>query len=150
MYDYSAIPVKPQGDIDIHPTVARWRDLWNTDPMAMVEECYAEDTVTGAPGKIIFRGRSQLRVIEQIFVEAAPKKHMTVIRTIAEGNIIVAECIITDADRPQWSEPFCAILTLDSDGLIINDTSYADFSSWPSTKDGHERILAAGAQILGS
>jgi hypothetical protein len=145
--DLTTVPVTPGHDDKFDELAIRWRDLWNTDPMRMVDEVYADDTSTGAPMTVRFRTREQLRVIETIFVEAAPRKRMELVRTVREANVVVVECTIYDDDRPNWSVALCALLTLDLNGQIINDTSFSEFAAWPSVEGGMERMLAAGAEF---
>ncbi|MGY4102972.1 nuclear transport factor 2 family protein [Nocardia sp. R16R-3T] len=137
------------GTTTFHPLAERWRDLWNTDPMRMVDEVYAEDLTAGAPQTVRFRTRAQLRVVETIFVEAAPHKEMIIERTTADDEVVVVEATIVDGDRPGWSVPLCALLTLDEHGQVINDTSYSDFAAWPSAPGGDVKMLEAGVEFAG-
>ena len=45
--------------------------------------------------------------------------------------MVVVEAVLVDADKgADWKIPFCAVLTF-TDGKIVSDQTYADFSKWP-------------------
>lgn len=108
-------------------TVQRWAQLFNDDVEAMVRELYSpECVVNGAP-----LGHEKLLRFERKVLDAAPKRAIRVERTHTTDDVAVVEGTLLDPDQgDDWALPFCAVLTI-SDGRIVADNTYADYSRWP-------------------
>jgi ketosteroid isomerase-like protein len=113
-------------------TIERWGQYYNTDVARMVRECYAPDCVVEVKGGISFQGHDTFIAIELGVERVAPNRRGRLQRVIATGDTVVAQGLLTDADRgADWESPYCAILTL-RDGLIVRDESYLDLRVWPN------------------
>jgi ketosteroid isomerase-like protein len=100
--------------------VERWVELHNTDPLRMVEECYARDAVIEVPGVERF-GVERLRALE----ESGPPRRTRVLRTIASGEAVVVEgstATLSDGE-PGPEVRWCVVLTI-RDGVIVSDHAY--------------------------
>jgi ketosteroid isomerase-like protein len=107
--------------------VERWADLFNTDVEAMVHDLYAPDALLG--GTVL--GPEKLLKFERRVLAAAPRRRIRVDRTHAVGDVVAVEGVLLDADKgADWTLPLCAVLTF-SDGRIIRDDTYTDYSRWP-------------------
>ena len=111
--------------------VERWAQYYNDDAARMVEECYAADCKVYPMGLGVIEGRGHLHKVEAAVLAKAPHRRLEVLRTHIAGDTVCVECELRDADRgDDWSVPFVAVLTV-SDGMVITDRTYADWSRWP-------------------
>ena len=108
--------------------VERWADLFNRDVETLARELYAADAIVG--GAVL--GHDRLIRFEQRVLKAAPRRSMTIERTHPSGDdVIVVEGVLHDPDQgDDWKLPFCVVLTI-SDGRIVRDNTYTDYSRWP-------------------
>ncbi len=100
--------------------VERWVELHNTDPLRMVEECYARDAVIEVPGVESF-GVERLRALEL----SGPPRRTSVLRTVASGDVVVVEGTTTTlSDGEQGPQVrWCVVLTI-RNGVIVSDHAY--------------------------
>ncbi|MEZ5407288.1 MAG: nuclear transport factor 2 family protein [Acidimicrobiales bacterium] len=107
--------------------VEQWAATYNDDIEALVA-LYAPDAKL--MGAVL--GPEKLMRLEQRVLAAAPKRRMEVRRTHPSGDdVIVVEGVLTDPDQgPDWTLPFCVVLTI-ADGKVVRDDTYTDFSRWP-------------------
>ena len=110
----------------------QWEKLYNEDADRMVLDCYAPDcTVTAMGSGEPLHGHAILRKVEEVVLEAAPRRRLRVDQRHAAGGVVVVEAVLLDPDQGEdWQLPMVAVLTC-KDGKIINDRSYADWSRWP-------------------
>jgi predicted SnoaL-like aldol condensation-catalyzing enzyme len=120
--------------------VDRWARLYNEEGSRFVSECYIEDVTVDCPGAMVMRGREAFIAIEDAVCDAAPRRWFRIDRKIADGNIVVVQATLFDPDQGDFSTRFCAVLTFDDDGLIVNDTTYLDVASWPMPDDIADRM----------
>jgi predicted SnoaL-like aldol condensation-catalyzing enzyme len=115
----------------MNPTEARnlervrhWEWTWNNDVMRMVDECYAEHCeVTDMFRGRTFRGREELRLIEQQMIAMDPTRRMRITRMVPNGDTVAIEM---DAEWGTGTAvaKSCVFLTFDGDGMIVVDHSY--------------------------
>jgi ketosteroid isomerase-like protein len=115
--------------------VERYEELYNTDPERFVRECYTADcavhAMNGGTERVVIRGHDDFVALEKRVHGAAPKRRMQVQRTVASGNVVVAEAVLTNPDAgADWQSPFCAVLEF-RDGKIAVDRTYIDPGNWP-------------------
>jgi hypothetical protein len=68
---------------------------------------------------------------ERRVLDAAPNRAMRIERTHALDDGVVVEAVLVDPDKgADWKIPFCAVLKV-SDGRIVRDDTYGDFTKWP-------------------
>jgi hypothetical protein len=109
----------------------RYEDLYNTDIMKFIHECYTADCVVNDG---LIRGYEQFIKVEESVLHAAPKRKMRVDHKYTDGNVVVVQAVLLDPDRgPKWQLPFCAVLTC-RDGKIASDYTYAEFKKWPGSE----------------
>ncbi|HEY9417375.1 MAG TPA: nuclear transport factor 2 family protein [Pseudonocardia sp.] len=121
--------------------VQRWADLYNDGGSKFVSECYIEDVTVDCPGALLIRGREAFTAIEDAVCAAAPKRWFRIDRTIADGDVVMVQATLFDPDQgDDFSTRFCAVLTFDDDGLVVNDTTYLDAARWPMPADVAERV----------
>jgi ketosteroid isomerase-like protein len=108
--------------------VERWVETFNHDIETLARELYAPDALLGG----VVMGPDKLIRFEQRVLKAAPKRYMTVEHTHPSGDdVIVIEGVLHDPDQgADWKLPFCVVLTI-TDGRIVRDDTYTDFSRWP-------------------
>jgi limonene-1,2-epoxide hydrolase len=113
--------------------VRRYEQTYNDDIEAFVRDCYSEDCTVSLGGGHELRGHEHFLAVERRVLQAAPRRHMRILRTHATdgADVVVAEAELLDPDQgDDWRLPFCAVLTC-RDGRIIADWTYADYSRWP-------------------
>ena len=104
--------------------VKHWEWTWNNDVMRMVDECYAPDCeVTDMLRGRTFRGREELRLIEQQMVAVDLTRRMTITRMVASGDTVAIEADASWNDGKAIAKS-CVFLTFDAAGLIVMDHSY--------------------------
>ena len=96
----------------------------NPDEFALI---YAEDLVVNDG---VYTGREALIASEKAFLEFAPRRTMRADHMHVSGdNMVIVRGVILDPDRgDDWELPFSAFLTVNEDGLIAEDYTYADFT----------------------
>jgi limonene-1,2-epoxide hydrolase len=113
--------------------VRRYEQTYNDDIEAFVRDCYSEDCIVSLGGGDELRGHEHFLAVERRVLQAAPRRHMRILRThAADGaDVVVAEAELLDPDQgDDWRLPFRAVLTC-RDGRIVVDRTYADYSRWP-------------------
>ncbi len=109
----------------------QWEKLYNEDADRMVLDCYAPDCSVTPMGSETLHGHAVLRKVEQVVLEAAPRRRMRVDHRHAAGDAVIVEAVLLDPDQGDaWQLPFVAVLTC-KDGKIATDRTYADWSRWP-------------------
>lgn len=107
--------------------VDKWEELYNNEGVKFVYECYAEDAVVDCPGELLVKDREMLAAIEGAVCDVTPNRRVRIDRKIAEGDVVVLQCTGTSYQpylEDNFEIRFCAVLTFNDDGLIVNDTSY--------------------------
>jgi ketosteroid isomerase-like protein len=102
-----------------------WEWTYNNEVSRMVDECYAEncevrDMIRGP----IFKGREELRTLEEQVLDLDPTRRMKLIKMVAQGDTVVAEVEGTFRDGSVVIEA-CIVLTYDADGFIVSDHTYS-------------------------
>lgn len=121
--------------------VDRWAELYNHEGARFVAECYVQDVVLDCPGALEIHGMETFTAIEEAVCDAAPRRWFRIDRTVAQGDVVVVQATLFDPDRgPDFSTRFCAVLTFDDQGLVVNDTTYLDAARWPMPADVAERL----------
>jgi len=120
--------------------VERWARLYNDGGSGFVAECYTEDAVVDCPGAVLIRGREAFTAIEDAVCAAAPRRWFRIDRKLADGDAVAVQATLFDPDRDDFETRFCAVLTFNADGLIVNDTTYLDVARWPMPADVAERV----------
>jgi ketosteroid isomerase-like protein len=121
--------------------VDRWAELYNTKGAAFVEACYVEDVVVDCPGALRIEGQEAFRAVEEAVCDAAPKRWFRIDRTVAGDNVVVVQATLFDPDQgADFETRFCAVLTFNDDGLVVNDTTYLDPYRWPMPSDVAQRL----------
>lgn len=119
----------------------RWAELYNNEGSRFVSECYVEDVTVDCPGALLIRGREAFTAIEDAVCVAAPRRWFRIDRKIADGDVVVVQATLFDPDQGNDFETrFCAVLTFNDDGLVVNDTTYLDAARWPMPVDIAERV----------
>ncbi|MEM7342263.1 MAG: nuclear transport factor 2 family protein [Actinomycetota bacterium] len=107
--------------------VDTWARLFNDDPEQLIRTLYAEGCTFGGHALT----HAQLIALERRVLDAAPNRRAVIDRRHAIGDGVVVEGRLLDPDQgDDWQLPFCVVLTI-SDGLIVADNTYTDFSRWP-------------------
>lgn len=121
--------------------VDRWAELYNAGGSGFVAECYVQDVVLDCPGVLLIQGREAFTAIEDAVCVAAPKRWFRIDRKIAQGDLVVVQATLFDPDKgDDFETRFCAILTFDDEGLVVNDTTYLDPTRWPMPEDVVQRL----------
>jgi ketosteroid isomerase-like protein len=121
--------------------VERWAELYNNEGSKFVAECYVEDVTVDCPGALLIRGREAFTAIEDAVCAAAPRRWFRIDRKIADGDVVVVQATLFDPDQgDDFSTRFCAVLTFNDEGLVVNDTTYLDPVRWPMPEDVAERV----------
>jgi ketosteroid isomerase-like protein len=121
--------------------VERWAKRYNDGGSDFVAECYAEDAVVDCPGAVLIRGREAFTAIEDAVCVAAPRRWFRIDRTLADGDVVMVQATLFDPDQgDDFETRFCAVLTFDDEGLVVNDTTYLDVARWPMPADVAERV----------
>jgi len=103
--------------------LARWEKTYNDDVDAMVDELYAENCeVTAMLTGMTLRGRAELRALEHKISAAMPSRKLKVVRAIASGDVVAAEC--TGHFGPTTVNAV-VVLTFDANGQIVSDHTYS-------------------------
>lgn len=113
--------------------VARWAQYYNDDPARMVQECYSEHCKVYPMGLASgpIEGRKRLQRAEDAVLAKAPRRRIEVTHTHITGDTVCVEAVLRDPDRgDDWSLPFIAVLTV-SNGEVVTDRTYTDWSRWP-------------------
>lgn len=103
-------------------TLTRWADTYNNEIDAMcdiyAEDCEIRSMLTG----MTLNGRVALRKLEHDILAAEPKRKLEVVRAIASGDVVAAECkgIFGAATFPA-----VVFLTFNTAGLISSDHTYS-------------------------
>ncbi|MEM9622182.1 MAG: nuclear transport factor 2 family protein [Pseudomonadota bacterium] len=119
--------------------VKHWEWAWNNDVMRMVDECYAEDCeVSDMLRGRTFRGRAELRLIEEQMMQLDSSRRMTITNMVPAGNTVAVEM---DAS---WGDGAAVVkssvfLTFDDEGLIVVDHSYGGDPNGAAENDPRER-----------
>ena len=109
----------------------RYHELYNTDPVRFVLECYHEDYKVGAMGLGWYGGIDKFIEIEKAVLAAAPQRRMQIEHMHVSGDVVIVEAAVVDPARgADWKLPFCAVLEIRGDKIAV-DRTYADFSDWP-------------------
>lgn len=128
-------------------TALRWGELYNSDSVHMVTECYAPGCTVMIKGAFTFHGHDTFVALERGVHRVAPNRYAAAERLIAVANIIVCQGILTDPSRgDSWSSPFCAVLTFE-EGKIVRDETYLDLSRWPSPLLTPQTITDLGLEL---
>lgn len=110
--------------------VKQWEQTFNHDVERMVRELYAPDALLGG----VVLGHEKLLRFERRVLDAAPKRAIRTERTHTVGDVVVVEGTLVDPDQgADWKLPFCVVLTI-TDGKIVRDDTYTDFSRWPGIR----------------
>lgn len=121
--------------------VDRWAELYNNEGSRFVSECYVADVQLDCPGVLLIKGRETFTAIEDAVCAAAPKRWFRIDRKIADGDVVVVQATLFDPDQgADFETRFCAVLTFNDDGLVVNDTTYLDPVRWPMPDDVAERL----------
>lgn len=103
--------------------LARWEQTYNENVDAMVDELYAENCeVTAMLTGKTFRGREALRTLEHQISAAMPNRKLHVVRAIASGDVVAAECT---GHFGQTTVNAVVVLTFDAKGQIVSDHTYS-------------------------
>jgi hypothetical protein len=103
--------------------LARWEKTYNEDVDAMCDELYAENCeVTAMLTGATFRGREALRALEHQISAARPDRRLHVVRAIASGDVVAAECT---GHFGANTINAVVVLTFDANGQIVSDHTYA-------------------------
>ena len=104
-----------------------WERTFNHDIERMVNELYAPDALVGG----VVMGPEKFLRFQRRVLDAAPNRAMRIERTHALDDGVVVEAVLVDPDKgADWKIPFCAVLKV-SDGRIVRDDTYGDFTKWP-------------------
>lgn len=121
--------------------VERWQRLYNEEGSKFATECYVEDVVVDCPGALLVRGREAFVALEDAVVDAAPNRWFRIDRTLAQDDVVVVQATLFDPDQgDDFSTRFCAVLSFDQEGKVVNDTTYLDPARWPMPEDVAERL----------
>jgi hypothetical protein len=121
--------------------VDKWAELYNNEGSRFVSECYFEGVVVDCPGALLINGREAFVAIEDAVCAAAPKRWIRIDRKIADGDVVVVQGTWFDPDQgDDFQKRFCAVLTFNDDGLVVNDTTYLDAVPWPKLADVAGRV----------
>jgi hypothetical protein len=103
--------------------VVRWEQTYNDNVDAMVDELYAEncEVIAMFTGTVL-RGRAQLRALEHQISAAMPDRRLHVVRAIAAGDVVTAECT---GHFGAATVNACVVLTFDANGQIVSDHTYS-------------------------
>lgn len=108
----------------------RWEELFNTDVEQLVHELYAPETQVG---EAVLSQDKLIRFERRVQV-AAPNRFLRIARTHAVDEVVIIEGVLFDPDQgDDWKLPFCAVLTV-TDGRIVRDDTYTDYSRWPGMR----------------
>lgn len=124
----------------------KWAELYNNEGSKFVSECYVEDVTVDCPGALLIHGREAFTAIEDAVCAAAPKRWFRIDRKIADGDVVMVQGTLFDPDQGDFETRFCAVLTFNDDGLVINDTTYLDVARWPMPADIAERVKGLAVQ----
>lgn len=103
-------------------TLTKWSDTYNNAVDAMcdlyAEDCEVRSMLTG----MTLNGRAALRKLEHDILAAEPKRRLEVVRAIASGDVVAAECMGMFAAA---TFPAVVFLTFNAAGLISSDHTYS-------------------------
>ena len=123
--------------------VKRWEGTYNEDVAAMVSECYAPTADVYFTGGEV-HGKDQFLRLEKAILAAAPGRKMRVDRVLLAGDdTAVVEAVVLNDAEPDYSSPFCAILTV-RDGKIVLDHTYLEPQRWPGIEAGAPHVMPGG------
>ncbi len=106
--------------------VKHWEWTWNNDVMRMVDECYAEDCeVTDMFRERTFRGRGELRLIEEQMMALDASRRMEITKMVPCGDTVAIEMDAYWGANPHPVKN-CVFLTFNEEGLIVADHSYGN------------------------
>jgi hypothetical protein len=127
--------------------VQRWAELYNNEGSRFVSECYVPEVVVDCPGALLIKGREAFIAVEDAVCAAAPKRWFRTDRTIAQGDVVVVQGTLFDPDQgDDFETRFCAVLTFNDAGLVVNDTTYLDQTRWPMPADIAERLAGLAVE----
>jgi ketosteroid isomerase-like protein len=114
----------------------RLAELWSTDPVRMVDECYAQDCVMerlGEGSDGVVHGAAELRTREQELLDLLPRpdRRMRVSDVTAERDVLAIAFTIEGRWRgqgPLRRGPGTLLLTLDEDDRVLSDRIYWHWS----------------------
>lgn len=116
-----------------YATVAtRMAELWSSDPVRMVDELYADDTIVerlGEGTEAIMYGKVSLREAERelLTLLPVPDRRLTVEEVAGEADVVAIRFTIEGRWRgsgPLRRGPGAIVLTLDGDDRIVSDRIY--------------------------
>lgn len=103
-------------------TLARWADTYNNAIDAMCD-IYAEDCeVRSMLTDMTLNGRDALRKLEHDIIAVEPNRKLEVVRAIASGDVVAAEC---NGMFGALRFPAVVFLTFNAAGLIVSDHTYS-------------------------
>lgn len=121
--------------------VEKWAQLYNSEGSRFVAECYAPDVMLDCPGVLLVKDRETFTALEDAVCAAAPKRWFRIDRKIAQGDVVVVQATLFDPDQgDDFETRFCAVLTFNEAGLVVNDTTYLDPTRWPMPADVAQRL----------
>jgi nuclear transport factor 2 (NTF2) superfamily protein len=102
-----------------------WELTWNSDPMRMVDECYAPDCeVRDMIRGLTFHGREELRAVEKQILATDSTRRMKITKMVPSGDTVAVEMDAYWLDDTV-SITACVVLTFGADGLILSDHTYS-------------------------
>jgi hypothetical protein len=111
--------------------VQRWRDNWNDNLEAMIDESYAPDCecvnmLTG----VAYHGRGELRKVEHAMLNLDASRRMEIQSMVVVGNKVALQVYFYWNDTPTNGAVF---LTFNAKGEIQTDNTYAQDPTGAST-----------------
>lgn len=111
--------------------LVRWEQTYNENVDAMVDELYAENCeVIAMFTGVTLRGRAELRALEHKISAAVPARRLHVVRAIASGDVVAAECT---GHFGSATVNAVVVLTFDANGQIVSDHTYSPDPTGVST-----------------
>ncbi len=106
----------------------RQAELWSSDPIAMVDQLYAEGCTVGRVGVREIVGLDPLRAAERSLLELlpVPQRWLHVHETLGEGSVLAILFTIGDDTHEARGT---IVLTLDADDRIASDRVYWDWNT---------------------
>lgn len=140
------VPANP-AQASVIELIKLWEDTYNgPDVRHFIRSVYAADAdviFTGASA----HGHEQFIKVEQGVIDNAPGRYMRIDDILFAGDDkVVIEAVVLDKARPEYSSPFCAILTV-RDGKIVSDHTYLDPAQWPGIEGAIPHVTPGGLGV---